>query len=326
MTQFDVHRGGLPPDTPCPSDLDLARFVEGTLPPDARELMVAHLAGCDDCREVVATVVAAQDVESPADSAPAPVPSPVPVPPAMPAHPANSFPAPSRLRVPAVWAGVVAVAALAVIAVRVVSMRPDRPVTATDTSVWSELARVVGSARTIEPRLSGLPAHVPLQPPSRAVGAEAGFAAQALAARLAERAALPSTDAAARRAARHAAAVAALVAGRAEEAVTRLDATLAETPAAAPDRADLLADLAAAHGALADMTTREHWTAALAAADQALATDATHGAARFNRALALERLDRRDAARAAWQDLAADAAVPAGWREEAARHARALVP
>ena len=267
--------------------------------------MVAHLAECDDCREVVATVVAAQDVE--AVSAPTP-----PV-------------SPSWLRGPGRWAAAVAVAALAVIAVRVVVTRPNAPAGVADTPAWTELAEVVGPARAIEARLSGLATHVPLEPPTRAAGADAGFAAQALAARLAEEAALPA-DPAVRRAARHAAAVAALVAGRANDAVTRLEAALAEVPATAPERADLLADLAAAHAELAEVTTREHWTAALAAAEEALALDAAHGAARFNRALALERLNRTAEAREGWSAIAADAAVPAGWRDEAAGHARAPVP
>lgn len=312
MTHFDVHRGGLP-DTPCPSDLELARFVEGTLPADARTRMVAHLAGCDDCREVVATVVAAQDVDQLNTAAPAPA-----VPPSAPSR--------SWLRTPAAWVGALSAAALLAVAVRVVSVRPEAPAAATDAAAWTEVAQVVGPARVIEPRLSGLPAHVPLRPPTRAAGAEAGFAAEALAARLAERAALPTADAAARRAARHAAAVAALLAGRADDAVAQLDAALADTSVAAFERADLLADLAAAHGALADTTAREHWSRALAAADQALMIDGAHGAARFNRALALERLGRRDAALAAWRDIAGDPATAAGWRDEAARHARALVP
>lgn len=278
--------------------------------------MVAHLAGCDDCREVVATVVAAQDVDAVTAAAPAPAPAPA-LPP----------PGPSRpwLRAPATWAGTLSAATLLAVVVRFALMRPEAP-TAADAAVWTEVAQTMGPARVIEPRLSGLPAHVPLRPPTRAAGAEAGFAAEALAARLAERAAMPTADAAARRAARHAAAVAALLAGRADDAVMRLDAALADTPAAAPERADLLADLAAAHGALADTSTREHWTAALAAADQALTVDGVHEAARFNRSLALERLGRRDAALAAWRDIAGDAAIAAGWRDEAARHARALVP
>ncbi len=322
MTHFDIHRGGLTPDTPCPSDLDLARFVEGSLPPDGRTRMVAHLAECDDCREVVATVVAAQDVEAVSAPAPfVPVPATTSTAPGVPAAPVHSC----RRHGPGTWAAAVAVAALAVIAVRVVVTRPEAPGSVADTPAWTELAQVVGPARAIEARLSGFATHVPLEPPTRAAGADAGFAAQALAARLAEEAALPA-DPAVRRAARHAAAVAALVAGRANDAVTRLEAALAEVPATAPERADLLADLAAAHAELAEVTTREHWTAALAAADEALALDAAHGAARFNRALALERLDRTAEAREGWSAIAADATVPAGWRDEAAGHARALIP
>ncbi|MBL8136763.1 MAG: hypothetical protein JNL48_09090 [Acidobacteria bacterium] len=277
--------------------------------------MVTHLAECDDCREVVATVVAAQEGEHRTTAVTAPVPAPL--------APASS---PSWRRAPGTWVGALAAAALLVFAVRIASMRPEAPSVAPDATVWSEVARVVGPARAIEARLSGLPAHVPLGAPTRSAGGDGGFAAQALAARLAERAALPGADAGERRAVRHVAAVAALLAGRTDDAIERLEAALAAAPAAAPERADLLADLAAAHGVLADTTTRERWTSALTAADQALTVDAAHGAARFNRALALERLGRREVALAAWRDIAADAATAAGWREEAARHARALVP
>lgn len=322
MTHFDVHRGGLTPATPCPSDLDLARFVEGTLASEARTLMVAHLAECDDCREVVATVVAAQDV----DAVPAPVPAPVPAATLAasggPAAPADV----ARLPRPATLAAAVVVAAVAVFALRFVVTRPNTPAAVAGTSAWTDLAQVVGPARAIEARLSGLPAHVPLAPPTRAAAADAGFAAQALAARLAEKAALPASDPAVQRTARHAAAVAAPLAGRADDAVTHLEAALAGAPATAPDRADLLADLAAAHAELAETTTRTHWAAALTAAEGALSLDAAHEAARFNRALALERLDRTADAHRAWSAIAADASVRVGWRDEAARHARALVP
>lgn len=38
----------------CPDDLTLAGWVEGTLSPQDRSRMTAHLAGCDDCRRAVA--------------------------------------------------------------------------------------------------------------------------------------------------------------------------------------------------------------------------------------------------------------------------------
>lgn len=306
MSHFDVHRGGRPPATPCPSDLELARFVEGTLPPDSRDRIVLHLAECNDCREVVATVVAAQEVDD--LSAPAPA------------------PALASRHVPGTLDAALAVAAPAATAARDTSPGLGAGRVAAAASVWTELAQAVGPVRTLEARLSGLPAHASLEAPTRSGPADAGSAAQAVAARLAERAALPMADAADRRVARHTAAVAALVAGRAREAVTLLDAALADTPAMAPGRADLLADLAAAHAALTDMPAHARWTAALTAADEALAIDAAHAAARFNRALALERLDRREAALAAWRDIAGDTAIATGWREEAARHAGALVP
>jgi anti-sigma factor ChrR (cupin superfamily) len=51
----------------CPSDLELAQFVEGSLPAPARTGVVAHLGVCDDCREIVATAAAAvpPDTERP---------------------------------------------------------------------------------------------------------------------------------------------------------------------------------------------------------------------------------------------------------------------
>src|SRR6185295_20117443 len=38
----------------CPDDLTLAGWVEGTLSPQDRNRMTAHLAACDDCRRAVA--------------------------------------------------------------------------------------------------------------------------------------------------------------------------------------------------------------------------------------------------------------------------------
>jgi len=292
----------------CPADLDLARFVEGTLAAGPRAVVVAHLADCDDCREVVATVVAATpgraDVED------------EDVPPG---------PAVWWLRRPGQFAAALAMAAMVVFALRLGPARaPERPTAPQD--IWAEVADAVGPARAIEARLSGMNTHVPLAPPSRASTSEADFGAQALAARLgdAATAAAATTDRDARRTARHAAGVAALVAGRAGESIPLLEAALADAPAGAPARADVLADLSAAHAEAAETSSRDRWELALRAADDALTERATHAAARFNRALALERLARTDDALRAWRELAADGTLGAGWREEAAGHVRAL--
>jgi hypothetical protein len=50
---------GAPSLTSCSTDLAIACLVEGTLPAPLASCLLAHLADCDDCREVVATVVAA---------------------------------------------------------------------------------------------------------------------------------------------------------------------------------------------------------------------------------------------------------------------------
>lgn len=45
--------------TACPSDIDLACFVDGRLDEEAHQAMLRHLDDCDDCRDVVATAVEA---------------------------------------------------------------------------------------------------------------------------------------------------------------------------------------------------------------------------------------------------------------------------
>lgn len=57
--------------TGCPSDLDLACFVDGLLDESGHAAFLRHLDGCDDCRDVVATVVEALHD----DGEPAPAPS-----------------------------------------------------------------------------------------------------------------------------------------------------------------------------------------------------------------------------------------------------------
>lgn len=307
----DDTRFGAPGQTACPSDLELARFVEGTLTASARDGMLAHLSECDDCREVVATVVAASpEVAADADEGPAQEPR-------------------TWWRQPAAWAAL-GMAAMVVVALRMGSS-PEvvGPPTAAGAQAWTDIAAAVGPERTIEARLTGLPTHVPLASPMRSAAADARFDLQALAGRIADAADAPGADRATRRAARHVAGVAALVAGRAPEAIVLLEAALGDAPAASPARADLLADLSAAHAELAEfaeMSSRDHWAKALQSADDALTLDETHATARFNRALALERLARTDDARRAWQAIAADGALAPGWRDEAAGHARALAP
>jgi tetratricopeptide (TPR) repeat protein len=271
--------------TPCPPPEDLARFVDGALPDDARARTVAHLVACDDCREMVAMAA-----EAPAPSTGSP-------------HEAAPRPRIAMY-------GALALAASVLLAVYV--MRPASAVQATDP--WSAITDAVGPTRPVEGRLSRVTRHAPFTAPSRsASGASSSFAAEAVAARLAD--AVTAASTADRAEAAHAAAVAALIAGHPADAVARLDRVVAE----APGSAARLNDLAVAHLALAAIESRVHFAAALEAADEALRLSPDLRAARFNRALALDGLGRAAEAHDAWQAIAADATDDPAWRDDAAR-------
>ncbi len=74
MTCDDAFRpkGGAPPPGPdltaCPSDLDLASFVDGQLDEGRHAAFVRHLDGCADCRDVVRTVCEALEADEAADA------------------------------------------------------------------------------------------------------------------------------------------------------------------------------------------------------------------------------------------------------------------
>ena len=97
-------------------------------------------------------------------------------------------------------------------------------------------------------------------------------------------------------------------------------------PSNASTQAAFLSDLAAAYVTRGiRQNSPQDFERALAAATHALDLDRTLLAAHFNRALALEKLDRRDDARAAWNDyLKLDASSP--WADEAREHLRASQP
>jgi cellulose synthase operon protein C len=121
-----------------------------------------------------------------------------------------------------------------------------------------------------------------------------------------------STDATAR----HAAGVSRLISGDIDTAINDLQAAVT----ADPTKATFLNDLAAA------LLTRgirhqnpQDLTEALHRLDDVIAKDPRHADAMFNRALALESLGQKDAARAAWESyLQVDARSP--WADEARQH------
>jgi hypothetical protein len=286
----------------CPSDVDLGRFIDGALDASAHAAMVEHLESCDDCREIVATVVAAEGVLQDA-AAPAPV--------SAPARPAP--PQPWWLWRPAVLGSAAVLAAAAILAIRLTSDAPPDRLASTD-DPWAEIAAAVGRERTLEARLSRLPARVPLASPTRAANTSRpdAFRMRALAAQFAEAARNAPDGSPARTSAQHAAGVAELLSGETGEAIRTLEAAM--NASTTPDLgAALLADLSAAHAA------EGQWQASLDAARRSLDVQPTPAAA-FNEALALERLGRSGEAAAAWRAIADDVTLDPAWRDEARRH------
>ncbi len=270
----------------CPSDIELASFVDGDLTTDVRARIVTHLAGCDDCREVVA-MAAAEALER--EQRPVPW---------------------YRRRTVLVAMAASLAASLAVVLVPRGSAPPSA------TTAWTDLAAVAGTERTVEARLSAPFTYRPLVSPTRsatASGATANFQLEGVAARLRDEAArVPTADRL------HAAGVADLVLGRTSDAVTTLLQAVTREHAAAA----IYADLAAAHIAEARQratpgAATTSWLSAVEAADRACELEATLAAGWFNRALALERLGRTDEARQAWQDYTTRFTADDGWRAEA---------
>ncbi len=271
----------------CPSDIDLATFVDGDLPTDARARIVTHVAACDDCREVVALVSleAAQREQQQQARTP-------------------------RFRRRRLLAGLAAALA-ASLAVVLIPRAPTPPA-----SAWRDIEAAMGPERTIAARLSVERVYRPLASPTRSASAEAAptnFELEAVAARLRETAERDPTPGNL-----HAAGVAALVVGRTD------DAQRALAQAATSDRvsAGLFADLAAAyatraarHGSGSPAATAD-WLSAAEAAERACAADPGGAAGWFNRALALEGLGRAEASQA-WQDYAQRFPTDDGWRADA---------
>jgi CHAT domain-containing protein len=111
-----------------------------------------------------------------------------------------------------------------------------------------------------------------------------------------------------------------LIEGRPSAAVETLEKA---TSKAAGDGA-LLSDLAAAYIARAAEGNRPYdYVRALAVADRALRVDPDLSEARFNRALALERVPLVSAARRAWQEVLSGEEDP-GWKSEARARLRRL--
>lgn len=294
-------RGSGAPRGGCPDPETLAAFVDRRLEPGRRAGVADHIAGCDDCLFVVGETSAFLDDP-----------------------PATVHPRPRR-RWLAPAAGLLAGAALALIAIRfggspsptpapvVAEHAAAGPASADTRSLavadWrqSHLGPLL-SVMTVRPA-SGRFGSLPYLPRRRVTrSASAAVPPEVLAAVAQVEA---GTSARGDWQSLWARGLALAARGDFEAAMAALESV--RPPADPPGLAnDLLADRAAACIGRTERTGEAAWAQrALGLSDQLLARDPASLPGRFNRAIALDQLDRGDAAHRAWQDyLARDAHSP----------------
>lgn len=278
----------------CLDDATIAAFVDGSLDSEERSAVVAHLASCPDCQELVAEVVRTQEeLLSQANDVKADPPKPEPV------KNVLSF----RRRGLAAAAGLVAIAATVLLVV----FNRGTPL--------APLVSVVGDERLTLARPTGGFRYGLLRSPTRGPRETAGLALQAEAAKLQERAARSG-------AARdlHASGVAQLLAGDVDASIGSLESAAQSQPTDATFRADVGA---AYMTRFVNAGNQADADAALDAFDKALGLDPSLKEAWFNKALLLERLERPADALQAWNSYLALPNEP-GWHEEALRQRDAL--
>ncbi len=269
----------------CPDDEVLAAFIAGTLPAAELERVSAHLGECPECRSIMGEVARFERDEL------------------------GTAPREVSERSSTPWW----LAAAAVIAVAVVL---SAPWAISHLGPASPIDRLAAAApknkRTIEARITGF-GWAPMQRVVRGAGEQADPAQMKLIG--AAGTILEQTESESSASAQHAAGVANLLTDRRSEAIAKLS-----TAAAASKDARIWSDLAAAHYTAAIRDDEpEHLKDALAAADQALAVDPKLPEALFNRALVLERMGLRDAAKQAWRTYL-NAEPNGDWAAEAHRH------
>jgi CHAT domain-containing protein len=273
-----------------------------------RAAVTAHVAACDDCRLLVANVLRTTDAVREAHTIHERKPQTL-----VDVRPAR--------RQWARWAGGALAAAAALLLV--VRVQPGwllpRPGEDAGDGL-AGLARAVGEQRMVEGRLSGGFAYGPLRAPVRSGGSTAArdnyllFAAVGKIREVAEREPIAANL--------HAMGVAHLFVGEYDEAIRALEDATSEEPG----NGRLQSDLAAAYLARATASDRpDDLTRALTGAERAVAADQALLEARFNRALALERLYLSDQARRAWREYL-ELDPSSGWADEARRHLEQLGP
>jgi hypothetical protein len=341
-------------DATCPDSETLAAFVDGQLDQAERDRVLRHVVECDDCLLIVGDTAAflesegedrkaegseAENLVSSAAPAPAPVPR---------QDPRIVWWRKPQVLVPG---GLLAAAAVALLAVRLTS-RPPQPETGGQVAVGEGVgaaggpppagrgveapyARVLGArdnllavqtsallgtltARPASARLAGLSYLPPPRVTRSATTSSLPLVVLAAAAQLEE-----TTGGRDDWRSRWARGLAQLAGGRSDEAIASLDGAKPTEPVDPTTANALEIDRAVAHLARAERTgNQESARQALALSDGVLARDNGSLPALFNRALALEYLDRPEDAAAAWRAyLARDGDSP--WADEVRqRHLR----
>ncbi len=289
----------------CPDPEVLAAWLEQGVSARERVEVEAHLAGCDDCRYLMAHVLETRNAVRDA-----PIFTP---------RDEKVVPIDRARRRKTAWSVAAVLTAAAMLALAFVAPPFGWPWRGNSIdSKLADLAAAVGSERTVEARLTGGFVHGPLRAAVRSGGSSAAldnwtlFAAAGKIREDAKRE--PSAPHL------HALGVAHLVLGQSDDAVRALEDAVAENA----QNARYHSDLAAAYLARAHQLDRpDDYGRALGAADRALKISDAAIEARFNRALALESLFLAERAREAWQDyLKRDTA--SDWATEARQRLQKL--
>ena len=279
----------------CLDDATIASFVDGTIDADSRRRVVAHIASCPDCYELVTGVLQIEDGRTNAAKEHVFIHGDA----------TGEGVAPSPKVLPFRRRGLAAAAAIVAVAASVLFGVFSRG------SELDTLVDVVGSERLTMARPTGGFHYGPLRSPLRGSVETGNLQLAAEAARLQERA--TSTKAPADL---HALGVAQLLSGD-------IDASIGSLQSAAQSRprdAALRADLGAAHMTrFVNTGDQAEATAALTALDEALALSPSVKEASFNKALLLQQLERYPEAVAAWNNYL-ELSDDAGWRDEAVRN------
>jgi len=311
MTNEPRAGNGLDPET-------LAAYIDKRLPPDEHSGVEAKLAADPDSYELLVELIHANEAlkdELPLDQT-EPEPSGDEAPPARTGAVVPLAPKPARPRMWAIASGVLAVAAVLVLVVRV---QPDllqrlRGGDAVDPQL-AKLVAVVGEERYIEARLTGGFKYGPLRSVTRGPADLSRENLELLAVQVETERAVASGRSAERL---HVLGVSQILTGRLDDGIATLDEAARLAPASSAILIDLSAGYLARGSAPADVQR------ALDLAEHAMRLEPDSLEALYNRALAAERL-RLPAAITYWREAAA-LTPESGWRDEARRRLTSLNP